>query len=175
VLCNACESWIIVKVDDHRQAIIQWNQHKSACSRSGSRCPRPSEPVNVESPRCPSFHVLSCPNTYLFGPSKLRSGLDRVLPSSKGQLAYVSPPNVPCVPESSSSATSLTPSTNLNDVRRRNAEQRAATLQKDPLIGQVEPLRVFCVLCQKWIHLRKDLPYCSYPWSQHKSKCVRRQ
>lgn len=62
-----------------------------------------------------------------------------------------------------------------NESRRRNAEQRAAALRSDPLIGQVEPNRVFCSLCQKWVQLRQDSSYCAYPWLQHRSKCLNRQ
>ncbi|KAG2012287.1 hypothetical protein CC2G_012318 [Coprinopsis cinerea AmutBmut pab1-1] len=62
----------------------------------------------------------------------------------------------------------------LHESRRRNAEQRADTLRRDPLIGAVEPNRVFCTLCQKWVQLRQDSSFCAYPWLQHRSKCVAR-
>lgn len=62
-----------------------------------------------------------------------------------------------------------------HESRRRNAEQRAATLRADPLIGEVEPNRVFCTLCKKWVQLRQDSSYCAYPWQQHRSKCLARQ
>ncbi|KAL0064960.1 hypothetical protein AAF712_008083 [Marasmius tenuissimus] len=58
--------------------------------------------------------------------------------------------------------------------RRRNAEQRAATLRADPLIEAVEANRVFCSLCQKWVQLRQDSSYCAYPWLQHRGKCLAR-
>lgn len=59
--------------------------------------------------------------------------------------------------------------------RRRNAEQRAATLRADGLIEKVEANRVYCSLCQKWVQLRQDSSYCAYPWLQHRVKCVARQ
>lgn len=62
-----------------------------------------------------------------------------------------------------------------HESRRRNAEQRAATLRADHLIGEVEPNRVFCSLCQKWVQLRQDSSYCAYPWLQHRGKCLARQ
>ena len=62
-----------------------------------------------------------------------------------------------------------------HESRRRNAEQRAATLRADRLIGEVEPNRVFCSLCQKWVQLRQDSSYCAYPWLQHRGKCLARQ
>ncbi|KAF9445241.1 hypothetical protein P691DRAFT_785489 [Macrolepiota fuliginosa MF-IS2] len=61
-----------------------------------------------------------------------------------------------------------------HESRRRNAEQRAATLRADKFIGEVEPNRVFCLLCQKWVQLRQDSSYCAYPWIQHKTKCEKR-
>ncbi|KAL0954260.1 hypothetical protein HGRIS_005388 [Hohenbuehelia grisea] len=62
-----------------------------------------------------------------------------------------------------------------HESRRRNAEQRAATLRADSLIGKVEPNRVFCRLCEKWVQLRQDSSYCAYPWVQHRGKCLARQ
>jgi hypothetical protein len=63
----------------------------------------------------------------------------------------------------------------VNDSRRRNAEHRAEALRADPLIGKVEPNRVFCTMCQKWVQLRQDSSYCAYPWLQHRGKCMARQ
>lgn len=62
-----------------------------------------------------------------------------------------------------------------HESRRRNAEQRAATLRADKLIGEVEPNRVFCSLCEKWVQLRQDSSFCAYPWLQHRGKCLARQ
>ncbi|TFK21655.1 hypothetical protein FA15DRAFT_69738 [Coprinopsis marcescibilis] len=62
----------------------------------------------------------------------------------------------------------------IHESRRRNAEQRADALRKDHLIGEVEPNRVFCKLCQKWVQLRQDSSFCAYPWQQHRNKCVAR-
>ena len=78
---------------------------------------------------------------------------------------------------SSGTFTDLTPSTYApaHESRRRNAEQRAATLRADRLIGEVEPNRVFCTLCKKWVQLRQDSSYCAYPWLQHRGKCLARQ
>ncbi|KAK1215550.1 hypothetical protein PQX77_021853 [Marasmius sp. AFHP31] len=74
-------------------------------------------------------------------------------------------------------STFATSTSNLNaaqESRRRNAEQRAATLKADPLIEAVEANRVFCSLCQKWVQLRQDSSYCAYPWLQHRGKCLAR-
>jgi hypothetical protein len=82
------------------------------------------------------------------------------------------PPSAPQHPDAPLSAPA--PSTG-SESRRRNAEQRAAQLRADPLLAQVEPHRVFCALCRKWVQLRQDSTFCAYPWQQHRSKCVVRQ
>ncbi|KAJ7053552.1 hypothetical protein C8F01DRAFT_1375120 [Mycena amicta] len=61
-----------------------------------------------------------------------------------------------------------------NESRRRRAEQRRATLEADVLIRVVEPHRLFCALCDKWVSLRQDSSYCAYPWLQHRGKCLAR-
>lgn len=99
----------------------------------------------------------------------------------------ISPPNIdpsPAIPKPggvpgspSSSFKDLTPTSfpPVHESRRRNAEQRAATLRADALVGEVEPNRVFCSLCKKWVQLRQDSSYCAYPWLQHRGKCLARQ
>ena len=85
------------------------------------------------------------------------------------------PPPVDHPSSSSSTFHDLTPSSfPSHESRRRNAEQRAANLRADKLITHVEPNRVFCSLCQKWVQLRQDSSYCAYPWVQHRTKCLAR-
>ncbi|KAK0466918.1 uncharacterized protein EV420DRAFT_1506121 [Desarmillaria tabescens] len=81
------------------------------------------------------------------------------------------PTDSPPVQPSSQPPPSSTPA---HESRRRNAEQRAATLRADALILSVEPNRVFCSLCQKWVQLRQDSSFCAYPWLQHRGKCLMR-
>ncbi|TFK48363.1 hypothetical protein OE88DRAFT_518359 [Heliocybe sulcata] len=76
---------------------------------------------------------------------------------------------------SSKPSTSSTPSPPPSNGRRLNAEQRAAYLRADPLIAHVEPNRVFCSVCEKWVQLRQDSTYCAYPWVMHRGKCVKRK
>ncbi|KAM6488846.1 hypothetical protein JOM56_015704 [Amanita muscaria] len=42
------------------------------------------------------------------------------------------------------------------------------------MISEVEPDRVFCSLCQKWVQLRQDSSSCAYPWLQHRGKYLTR-
>lgn len=51
VLCNACDSWIQILMDDGRQAIAHWDQHKLTCSMIDSTSTRRSESVKEHSPR----------------------------------------------------------------------------------------------------------------------------
>lgn len=113
------------------------------------------------------------------GPSELN-------PLHAGGSRPISQPDIessPPIPKSagipgspSSSFKDLTPTSfpPIHESRRRNAEQRAATLRADTLVGEVEPNRVFCTLCKKWVQLRQDSSYCAYPWLQHRGKCLAR-
>ena len=94
-------------------------------------------------------------------------------PLSASSSSPLPPPAAPHLSDTSSSATG--PAGTGSESRRRNAEQRAAQLRADPLLAQVEPHRVFCALCRKWVQLRQDSTFCAYPWQQHRSKCVIRQ
>jgi len=101
---------------------------------------------------------------------------DRSLPSPLASAQSSSSPqplSAASLPDSSLSTSA--PNTTGSESRRRNAEQRAAQLRADPLLAQVEPHRVFCALCRKWVQLRQDSTFCAYPWQQHRSKCVIRQ
>ncbi|KAF5387181.1 hypothetical protein D9615_002151 [Tricholomella constricta] len=88
-----------------------------------------------------------------------------VTAAATAAAAAVAPPSSPPLPNA------LTPA---HESRRRNAEHRAAILRGDTLIAAVEPNRVFCSLCQKWVQLRQDSSYCAYPWLQHRGKCLAR-
>ncbi|KAH8111768.1 hypothetical protein DFH11DRAFT_576855 [Phellopilus nigrolimitatus] len=45
-------------------------------------------------------------------------------------------------------------------------------IRADPLLREVEPNRVFCGVCAKWVQLRQDSSFCAYPWHQHRGKCL---
>ncbi|KAH9052305.1 hypothetical protein EDB87DRAFT_1724507, partial [Lactarius vividus] len=102
-------------------------------------------------------------------PSPASMAKDR--PHSPSAASPLPPPSAPHLSDTPSSATGPNAGTG-SESRRRNAEQRAALLRSDPLLAQVEPHRVFCALCRKWVQLRQDSTFCAYPWQQHRSKCV---
>ena len=116
------------------------------------------------------------------GPASPRISQSQAHPPSQttpgpGTIGPTHPSRFPLIMGSPSSFHDLNPSNYApaHESRRRNAEQRAATLRADRLIGEVEPNRVFCSLCQKWVQLRQDSSYCAYPWLQHRGKCLARQ
>ncbi|PPQ97826.1 hypothetical protein CVT26_012932 [Gymnopilus dilepis] len=170
VLCNTCDRWISVPPDDHLQAVQQWLQHRASCHRnSGSSAPsghRSEQPQSGNAaPASPSANPHS-------SASNSASPVTQPASASAHGGPHVRYPNI----GSPTSFHDLTPSNYApaHESRRRNAEQRAATLRADRLIGEVEPNRVFCSLCQKWVQLRQDSSYCAYPWLQHRGKCLAR-
>ncbi|KAF8224522.1 hypothetical protein L208DRAFT_1369278 [Tricholoma matsutake] len=98
-------------------------------------------------------------------------------PISNPSTSTISNPSTSTI--SNPSTSNLTPTTHVFPIlnygsQRRTAEQRAASLRADRLLGAVEPNRVFCSVCRKWVQLRRDSSYCSYPWVQHRGKCLAR-
>jgi hypothetical protein len=126
----------------------------------------------------PSLHQLALASA--LPPSASRTAKekekDRPLPSPLASAQpSCSPQPPPAAPLPDPPLSTSASNTSGSESRRRNAEQRAAQLRADPLLAQVEPHRVFCALCRKWVQLRQDSTFCAYPWQQHRSKCVIRQ
>lgn len=181
ILCNRCDRWVAVSPENHKQTVQTWLHHRSNCQESaGPSVPassrahasssnssnRSAHPENIGVPPLTGQRELS-----VFQPATII----KTLPSPEALSLTTKSSNIP--PSSpGSSFKDLTP-TNfppVHESRRRNAEQRAATLRADPLIEEVEPNRVFCSLCKKWVQLRQDSSYCAYPWVQHRNKCEAR-
>ncbi|KAF8585474.1 hypothetical protein K439DRAFT_1660249 [Ramaria rubella] len=57
---------------------------------------------------------------------------------------------------------------------RRTEEERINFLKSDPHATTVEPHRILCAICGRWIQLRKNSTYCTAPWEQHVKKCAAR-
>ncbi|KAI0792232.1 hypothetical protein C8Q75DRAFT_626390 [Abortiporus biennis] len=163
VQCKHCDIWINLGSSDNNSALQTWHAHRAGCLQSKA----------------------SSSTTPTASSSKSIGHMSNVPPPSKQRLALASsalPPPAPVMglmtstPVASFTHKEVNPSTfSTQESRRRNAEQRAAALRSDPLIGEVEPNRVFCTMCQKWVQLRQDSSYCSYPWVQHRGKCMNRQ
>ncbi|KAK2467184.1 hypothetical protein APHAL10511_000733 [Amanita phalloides] len=178
VLCNICDKWLSVNPDDHLQAVQKWLQHRAACQRNSTvTLPgnRVAPPESAAAPP-PTEHQLT-----LVSGSAPSSGR-----TAHHSASPISPKPGPSLSQHSQHSRNQSADTSFHDLnpsnfapthesRRRNAEQRAATLRADSLISEVEPNRVFCSLCQKWVQLRQDSSYCAYPWLQHRGKCLASQ
>ncbi|KAF9038870.1 hypothetical protein BDZ89DRAFT_404472 [Hymenopellis radicata] len=159
VLCAVCDTWIQVPVPDERQV---WQAHKTACrANAGSSSSSSVSVIAVAQSQSPSSAA---------GAHAQEHSHPVVSPS------HAPPPHVQSLSahHAHKHADSGVPQSHFNESRHRNAEQRAATLRADSLILHVEPNRVFCSLCQKWVQLRQDSSYCAYPWLQHRTKCLER-
>ncbi|KAH6903716.1 hypothetical protein BKA70DRAFT_1110631 [Coprinopsis sp. MPI-PUGE-AT-0042] len=171
LLCNRCDQWLSVSPDDHTNAMQKWLHHRASCkvaAGSGSAPPPSSSMSSMssrerESPFVGQRHPL---NASPHASGRHGEQGERAGHAERGQGQ--GPPSPPFH--------DLTPSTYppLHESRRRNAEQRADTLRRDHLIGEVEANRVFCRLCSKWVQLRQDSSFCAYPWLQHRAKCIAR-
>ncbi|KAJ7732359.1 hypothetical protein DFH07DRAFT_871080 [Mycena maculata] len=186
LLCGMCDKWLAMPPDD-LGAVQLWLQHRESCQKtSEERKPvvtppptaGPSPPSASASAPRPAHHSAPPPppphhpgpqhpphphhphrrSPYAPPPPPPHPPTHLPLPDAPHLLLDLSPTNYAAPHES----------------RRRNAEQRAATLRGDVLIRDVEPNRVFCSLCAKWVQLRQDSSYCAYPWLQHRGKCLAR-
>lgn len=161
VLCNTCDRWIQVSPENHMQAVQKWLHHRSSCQKGAGQPSTSQQEASSSQP--PKSDTGGQPHS---GHVSAISRRPSDSPGGKPPITSASP---------SPSFKDLTP-TNFpaHESRRRNAEQRAATLKADPLVEEVEPNRVFCSLCKKWVQLRQDSSYCAYPWIQHRGKCLAR-
>ncbi|KAF8327836.1 hypothetical protein F5887DRAFT_1189849 [Amanita rubescens] len=177
VLCSICDKWLSVNPDDHLQAVQKWLQHRAACQRS-TTAPLPATRISLtESASAPPPTEQQLALASGSGPPSHRATHHSASPISPKPGPGNSQSNQHTRHQSTDpSFHDLNPSNfaPTHESRRRNAEQRAATLRADSLISEVEPNRVFCSLCQKWVQLRQDSSYCAYPWLQHRGKCLAR-
>jgi len=144
-------------------------------SRWYKTCRLSSANVPPPSPQQLALVSATTPVLATTTPSTSRTGDNQAVVNqtvSKPSTSQISQPASPTSFQRDLNPINFQPAT---ESRRRNAEQRAATLRADPLIGHVEANRVFCSLCQKWVQLRQDSSYCAYPWLQHRGKCLARQ
>ncbi|KAG6841527.1 hypothetical protein C0991_010141 [Blastosporella zonata] len=156
VLCNICDNWFPLNPDNHLAAVQTWLQHRAACqnsttaSTSASAPPQPSgsPPLTSTTPKDvpPALKTEDSPILALPPPPS---------PKSQPHPRQAHPEPHPSHSPNTSHSPSRTLSPSFHDLnpanyapahesRRRNAEQRAATLRADKLIQEVEPNRVFC-------------------------------
>ncbi|KAJ7318751.1 hypothetical protein DFH08DRAFT_1036072, partial [Mycena albidolilacea] len=180
ILCGMCDKWLSIPVDDHPTAVQIWLHHRGTCQKTVSALKNvianasaaamaeteDRKPIIASPPSSGhSDHPQSQPQPSQRHPS-----------SHSHPLSHPPPPTHLPHPDAPHLLLDLSPTNYAapHESRRRNAEQRAATLRADVLIREVEPNRVFCSLCTKWVQLRQDSSYCAYPWLQHRGKCLAR-
>ncbi|KAI1790221.1 hypothetical protein LXA43DRAFT_1017043 [Ganoderma leucocontextum] len=174
VQCRSCEKWIPILTDDNAAAIKTWKQHRDTCQPQSASSPGAStSKFHIANVPPPPKHLLA-----------LASSSSLPLPSASARTAVAqSQTHSGKSSHTSSSSSAATFTTAFKDYnpnnysgtqesRRRNADQRATALRADALLSEVEPNRVFCKMCQKWVQLRQDSTYCAYPWLQHRAKCL---
>lgn len=132
---------------------------------------------NIANVPPPSKHLLALASSSSLPPpsASARAAVAQSAPVHSQSPSQPSPSAT--TPYSAASFKDYTPN-NYNgtqEPRRRNADQRAAALRADTLLEEVEPNRVLCKMCRKWVQLRQDSTYCAYPWIQHRSKCQKKQ
>ncbi|KAH0578229.1 hypothetical protein H2248_004009 [Termitomyces sp. 'cryptogamus'] len=196
VLCKSCDKWIWLRFDSTYNS-IPWDAHRKSClaKKINSKNVYALEQRNALFSKDPDVRKFDaervlcnlCDNWLPLDPDNHLVAVQAWLqhraacqharppPSASPKPEPTPPPSQP-TPPPSQPFHDLNPANYApaHESRRRNAEQRAATLRADSLIAQVEPNRVFCSLCQNWVQLRQDSSYCASPWLQHRGKCLAR-
>ncbi|KAI0332675.1 hypothetical protein GY45DRAFT_1335357 [Cubamyces sp. BRFM 1775] len=176
VLCRVCEKWISIATENNAAAIKMWMQHRSECQPLSNAGPGAStSKFNIANVPPPPKHLLALASSSSLPPPPTASARATMAQSTSASSSQASSAVQPPSSTFTTAFKEYNPASFPQESRRRNADQRAAALRADPLLGEVEPGRVFCKLCQKWVQLRQDSTYCSYPWQQHRVKCLQRR
>ncbi|KAJ7575790.1 hypothetical protein C8J56DRAFT_1118861 [Mycena floridula] len=187
VLCASCDKWIRLRPNS-TYCSIPWDAHRKSClaKKVTGKNVYALEERNTLFSKDPDIRKFdaervlcaTCDKWIPINPDDHLSAVQIWLQHRSGcnKSSGHMPPLNPGSPQHQQQHQTLwsTNPTSTHESRRRNAEQRAATLRSDPLIRFVEPNRVFCSLCLKWVQLRQDSSYCAYPWLQHRGKCLKR-
>ncbi|KAF9472324.1 hypothetical protein BDN70DRAFT_489163 [Pholiota conissans] len=168
LLCNLCDRWLSLPPGERLSAVQRWISHRASCGRPMGMTGGGSS--NHSERRSPVIDVDPAEDDIKPSPpseSPVQHRPPAQTPSSSTQPLSLTTTTSPAAASQRTSPPSpylLTPLTYApaHESRRRNAEQRAATLRADRLFGRVEPNRVFCSLCEKWVQLRQDSSYCAY-------------
>ncbi|KAJ3890708.1 hypothetical protein GG344DRAFT_48971, partial [Lentinula edodes] len=184
VLCAVCDRWIPINSEDHLQAVQTWLNHRGDCAKRAAAVVDPESDldgsnhirvVDLSRPPPGQIHIAETHD------NDAEHSTSIILSHQAGSVAPPLDTSAPSTEGGSQSepimyspAAGIFPPGPAHESRRRNAEQRAATLRADTLIKHVEPNRVFCSLCEKWVQLRQDSSFCAYPWFQHRGKCLAR-
>ncbi|TCD68019.1 hypothetical protein EIP91_011630 [Steccherinum ochraceum] len=184
VLCASCDKWIRLRPNS-TYCSIPWDAHRKSCLAkrvaknshpgddrsilfSGDPTVRKFDSERVQCRNCEEWITIGAGDN--LGAANDRQCSAAVQASDSSDLTCYSK----ILAIKSRTRAILGNFVPAQESRRRNAEQREAALRSDPLISEVEPNRVFCSVCRKWVQLRQDSTYCAYPWVQHRGKCLAR-
>ncbi|KZV65071.1 hypothetical protein PENSPDRAFT_614552 [Peniophora sp. CONT] len=153
VQCRTCVKWVHVGADDDA-----WTKHRASCSASSTSPTKSGVPPPTPQQLALTASSSSTGSSLPGDGARVGRSVSEILAAASAYAA--------------AQAQAAQAGSGHEAPRKKNAEQRAAILREDPLIAQVEPHRVFCALCQKWVQLRQDSTFCANPWIQHRSKCI---
>ncbi|VDB96631.1 unnamed protein product [Peniophora sp. CBMAI 1063] len=156
VQCRTCVKWVHVGTDDGAPAA--WAKHRAACDASSTSPSKPGVPPPTQQQLALTGSSPSTGSAPSGDGARVGRPVSEILAAASAYAA--------------AQAQAAQAGSGVDAPRKKNAEQRAAILREDPLIAQVEPHRVYCALCQKWVQLRQDSTYCANPWQQHRAKCI---
>ncbi len=165
---------------------------QSSSSTPGASSSGPQMPLSTPGPTTapnfaqqplvvPGFPLLiGVPSSAMTAPSAIvppmlpLSALVAPTPSaSSSELLSGPSPNGTSDPVQRAIAHAVLQISNSNPVPESRAlvEDRKQRFLKDERVGEVEPHRVLCKLCQKWLKLSNDVEYATYNWYKHIKRC----
>ena len=167
--CENCDTWVLLGNDD-REPDEKWAHHKLECARpsfasshAATKRHKTDSPTCVQQPQSGILPTLTRCSSSEYDRVSRRHSRERIELPPLSAISGISSPSIFTTPSHALPT---------DDTLRLSPEHRAKALRMDPYADEVEPLRVFCKLCQHWIPLRKDVPYYTPAWQQHRSKCA---
>ncbi|KAF8591081.1 hypothetical protein K439DRAFT_1627164 [Ramaria rubella] len=187
VLCVVCKKWIKLR-NNSRYCSIPWECHKAVClklygipairspSSVASTSTLPTQQYTPTQGNASSHHSASSTS---LRPAQFTRFSDSVPPPSShpslqphtsAELFSTTASNT--VKVTSGSSGSDATAKERRRARRTGEDQRRTALETHPYTDVVEPDRILCSLCKKWIKLRPKSSYCSAPWHTHIQRCI---
>ncbi|KIY66074.1 hypothetical protein CYLTODRAFT_491763 [Cylindrobasidium torrendii FP15055 ss-10] len=183
VHCKLCDKWIRL-LSRSRYSTSPWEAHRKSClakkiASENSKlleldpCARKFDAERVLCASCDKWIAIT-DNRNLWEVHKERCR-EATLPTVVVENSVISTtPLARPIMTTERPHSHLVPPSGQTPTLRRNLEQREAHLRSDPFIKIVEEHRVFCSLCQKWVGLRQNSRFYTYPWTRHRRACLAR-
>ncbi|TDL24569.1 hypothetical protein BD410DRAFT_94573 [Rickenella mellea] len=166
VFCKLCSSW--VRLHNTREYdLFNWSRHVEKCELKAPGTKRVRlKKSHKENNQRPSL-------TLTFRAGRTQNPVQTVDVPSDPIPSPIIPKNEPIEPPMPSTSTVVpsVPSAGLLKRKPRNILERLKDLEMDPRCGDVRESEVFCLMCQKWVKLSRDVPYIDANWIRHASRC----